>query len=93
MIYASLSDPVDADLILFAHGGHMFYNIFFLVLVSLPLLFNCAGHRLAENNGQISPAHYLIPVYRTGFDVKEVKDGLLIEAFDADSCEIGRAHV
>lgn len=63
----------------------MFNNIFFLALVCLPLLFNCAGHRQAENNAQIALAHYLIPVYRTGFDVKEVKDGLLIEGFDAGS--------
>jgi hypothetical protein len=63
----------------------MFNNTFFLALVCLPLLFNCAGHRQAENNVLIALAHNLIPVYRTGFDVKEVKDGLLIEALDADS--------
>jgi membrane-associated protease RseP (regulator of RpoE activity) len=63
----------------------MFNNILLFALVCLPLLFNCAGHRQAENNAQISPAHNLIPVYRTGFDVKEVKDGLFIEAFDTDS--------
>jgi PDZ domain-containing protein/peptidoglycan-synthase activator LpoB len=63
----------------------MFNNIFFLALVCLPLFLNCAGHRQAENNAQSSSAHHLIPVYRTGFDVREVKDGLLIDAFDADS--------
>jgi hypothetical protein len=63
----------------------MFNNKFFLALVCLPLLFNCAGHRHAENNVQIALAHYLIPVYSTGFDVKEEKDGLLIESIDADS--------
>lgn len=63
----------------------MFNNIFFLALVCLPLFLNCAGHRQSENNAKISTAHNLIPVYRTGFDVKEVKDGLFIETFDADS--------
>ncbi len=63
----------------------MFNNIFFLALICLPLFLNCAGHRQAENNAQISSAHNLIPVYRTGFDVKEVKNGLQIEALDADS--------
>ncbi len=62
----------------------MLNNIFFLALVCLPLFLNCAGHRQAKD-AQISSAHNLIPVYRTGFDVKEVKDGLLIEAIDADS--------
>jgi len=63
----------------------MFKNTFFLALVCLPLLFNCAGHRQGENSAQISPTDYLIPVYSAGFDVKEVKDGLLIESFDDDS--------
>lgn len=63
----------------------MLNNIFFLALICLPLFLNCAGHRQAETNAQISSAHNLIPVYRTGFDVREVKDGLFIEAFDADS--------
>jgi len=63
----------------------MFNNAFILVLVCLPLLYNCAGHLQAENDAQISPANYLIPVYSAGFDFKEVKAGLLIEGFDADS--------
>jgi len=67
------------------NGGHMFNKIFFLALVCLPLFLNCAGHRQAANNAQISAAHNLIPVYRTGFDVKDVKDGLFIEALDDDS--------
>jgi len=63
----------------------MFNNAFILVLVCLPLLFNCAGHLQLEDDAQISPANYLIPVYSAGFDFKEVKDGLLIEGLDADS--------
>jgi PDZ domain-containing protein/peptidoglycan-synthase activator LpoB len=63
----------------------MFNNIFFLSLVCLPLFLNCAGHRQAENNAQISSTHNLVPVYSAGFDVREVKDGLFIEAFDAGS--------
>lgn len=63
----------------------MFNNAFILVLVCLPLLFNCAGHLQLEDDAQISPTNYLIPVYSAGFDFKEVKDGLLIEGLDADS--------
>jgi len=62
----------------------MFRNIVFLVLVCLPLLFNCARHHPTENNAQTS-THKMIPVYRTGFDVREVKDGLFIENLDSDS--------
>jgi hypothetical protein len=63
----------------------MFNKTFVLALVCLPLLFNCAGHRQADNGAQIALARHLIPVYSPGFDVKEVKDGLLIEALDTDS--------
>lgn len=63
----------------------MFKNVVFIVLVCLPLLLNCAGHRKAENDDGNSPAHNFMPVYRTGFDVKGVKDGLFIETIDADS--------
>jgi membrane-associated protease RseP (regulator of RpoE activity) len=62
----------------------MFRNIAFLVMVCLPLLFGCAEHRLPENS-RIMSSHYLIPVYRIGFDVKEAKEGLVIDAVDADS--------
>jgi hypothetical protein len=63
----------------------MFNYVFFVALVCLPLFLNCAGHRQADNNVQIALAHNLIPVYRIGFDVKEVNDRLFIDALDADS--------
>jgi hypothetical protein len=63
----------------------MFKNIFFLVLVCLPLFLNCAGHRQTDNSAQIALAHYLIPVYRTGFDLKGAKGELFIDTIDDDS--------
>jgi hypothetical protein len=63
----------------------MVNRTFILALVCLPLLFNCAWHHQVDNSAQIALAHNLIPVYRTGFYVEEVKDGLLIEGLDADS--------
>jgi hypothetical protein len=63
----------------------MFNYVFFVALVCLPLFLNCAGHRQTDNNVQIALAHNLIPVYRIGFDVKEVNDRLFIDALDADS--------
>jgi membrane-associated protease RseP (regulator of RpoE activity) len=63
----------------------MFSNRLLFALVCLPLLFNCAGHRQTDIGALTSLAHNLIPVYRTGFDVKEDNDGLIIEDFDAES--------
>jgi len=62
----------------------MFNKTLFFIFVCLPLLFNCAVHHQPENSRVLS-SHYLIPVYRTGFDVKQAQNGLLIESVDTDS--------
>ncbi|HXY55810.1 MAG TPA: PDZ domain-containing protein [Nitrospirota bacterium] len=62
----------------------MFNKTLLFLFVCLPLLFNCAAHHQPENS-RILSSHYLIPVYRTGLDVKEAQGGLSIESVDADS--------
>ena len=62
----------------------MFNKTVLFVLISLPVLFNFAAHRQPENS-RILSSHYLIPVYRTGLDVKEAQGGLSIESVDTDS--------